>query len=1134
MKKNCIGGRGIPNLQLRLFSKFFLLMKVTFLLTLLTTLQVSANLYSQSSKVTLQIKEKSLTEVIKTIEEQSSYRFFYSDNYRELDEKVSISVTNKNIDEVLTDLLKEKALDFRILDNDVIVIAPVKAFQQQKITGTVTDAKTGEPLPGVTIILEGTTKGATTDANGNFSLEVAQSDAVLAFSYVGYIPEKITVQGQSVLNVKLVADIKVLNEVIVVGYGTQKKESVIGSITQTSGKVLERAGGVSSLGAALTGNLPGVTTLTTTGKPGEEDPQIIIRGISSWNNSSPLVLVDGIERAINSVDINSVESLSVLKDASATAVFGVRGANGVILITTKRGVEGKAKIDVGFSAAMKYPSKLPGKMDSYDALEVKNRAIEYELNQQPGSWTYMRSQSFIDMYRNQTTQEQRERYPNIDWQDLEFKDFAMSYNANVNITGGTKFVKYFTAVDFLNEGDIVKLLNNNKGYKSGYGYNRINTRANLDFQLTKSTKFLVNLSGSYGRKRAPRNVITEGYMWAGAYNTPPDIYYPQYSDGAWGYCIPNQVQGANSALNLANGGIENKTTTRIATDFTLNQDLAKLLKGLSAKISVSLDNSFLENARGIWDTSEKKEKYIDPVTGVTTFRNAPDGTTNFDFYPANTWNIEGGTMDNGQTYRNVNYQAQLFYGASFGVHNITAMGNVSRQQIATGGALPTYREDWVFRTTYNYKEKYFAEYNGAYNGSEKFAKENRFAFFSSGAIGWLISGEQFMKSLTFIDMLKLRASYGQIGDDNVSGRWLYQDQWSNSTTQSNMTTTINEASYYKWYTQSQIGNPSIAWEKVTKKNLGLDFSFFNKIIAGNVDVFNDYRTNIILDGASRSVPSYLGFTPPKVNGGIAEVKGYEVELRFNKEFSKDLRLWANVSMTHSVDKVINKDDPELYPEYLKRAGYPNNQSKSMISKGFYNTWDDVYGSTAFDNNDTKIPGNYRILDFDCDGVINGDKDRVRYGYPTNPQNTYNATIGVDWKGFSAFVQFYGVNNVSRYQSVQSFGLPYFNNVYNEGTYWSKDNPNADSPMPRVNSTLNGNSEGTRYMYDGSYIRLKNAEIAYTFSAKLLRAIRIQSLRVYINGNNLFLWTHTPDDREVNGNTAYPTVRRFNLGLKLTL
>jgi len=1003
--------------------------------------------------------------------------------------------------------------------------------QSVQVKGMVID-ESGSPMAGVNVVIQGTISGTITDANGNYQIS-AEPKLVLSFSFIGYINQNVKIGDQKVINIKLFPKDTQMDEVVIVGYGQQKKQSVVGSITQTSGKVLERAGGVSSLGATLTGNLPGVTTLQATGKPGEEDPQIIIRGISSWNNSSPLILVDGIERVMNSVDINSVESISVLKDASATAVYGVRGANGVILITTKRGVEGKAKIDVGFSSTMKYPSKLPGKMDAYDALQLKNKVIEYELNQQPGSWIYMRSQSFIDNYRNQTTQEQRERYPNIDWQELLFKDYALSYNANVNVSGGTKFVKYFAAVDFLNEGDIVKLPNNGKGYESGYAYNRVNTRANLDFQLTKSTKFMINLSGSYGRKQAPRNVITESYMWAGAYNTPPDLFYPLYSDGSWGYCILNQVQGVNSALNLATGGVEKKTTTRIATDFTLNQDLGSLLKGLSAKVTVSVDNSFLETKRGVYDTSEEQQKYIDPVTGVTTYKNAPDALTNFDFYQINSWNTEAGSMDNDETYRNLNYQAQLLYGARFGVHNVTAMGNVARQQTASGGDLPSFREDWVFRSTYGYKDKYFAEYNGAYNGSEKFAKENRFAFFSSGALGWMVTEEKFMKSLTFLDMLKLRVSYGQIGDDNVSGRWLYQDQWSNSTSKSYLTTTFKETAPYSWHTQTQIGNPSIAWEKVTKKNIGADFSVFKDLFSGSIDVFNDYRSNIILDGASRAVPSYLGFTAPAVNVGSVEVNGYELELRFNKQISKNMRLWANASMTHSVDKIICKDDPELYPEYLKSSGYANNQVTSTISKGFYNTWDELYGSTAFESNDTKIPGNYSILDFDCDGVINSE-DKVRYGYSTNPQNTYNATVGVEWKGFSAFVQFYGVNNVSRYQSVQSFGLPYFNNAYSEGTYWSKDNTDADSPMPKLNNTLNSYSEGTRYVYDGSYVRLKNAEIAYKFTLKLTKAIGIQSLRIYANGNNLFLWAHTPNDREVNGSTAYPTVRRFNLGLKLTL
>jgi TonB-linked SusC/RagA family outer membrane protein len=1019
------------------------------------------------------------------------------------------------------------------------------------IKGRIVDEK-GEPLIGATVKIKGLNiSGALTNANGQFSLNMPEDRQVIMISYIGYETQEVNIKGKASVTVVMKDNSTQMGEVVIVGFGQQKKASVVGSIAQTTGKVLERAGGVSSVGAALTGNLPGVTTLQSSSKPGEEDPQIIIRGISSWNNSNPLVLVDGIERAMSSVDINSVETISVLKDASATAVYGVRGANGVILINTKRGAEGKAKIEVGFSSTMKNPSKLPGKYDAYDALEIKNRIVEYELNSVPNGWSYIRPQSFIAMYRNQTTQDQRERYPNIDWQKIMFKDFAMSYNANVNVTGGTKNVKYFAAMDYQHEGDIVNITPNGRGYSSGYAYDRVNTRANLDFDITKSTKFKVNLFGSYGSKKSPYTTSSEGYLWAGAYGLPADVYYPRYSDGSWGYLPASQVNAPNSLAAMSMSGYQQVATTRLTTDFALNQDLGMFLKGLSAKITISLDNTFQEtastgynnNTRGINDAGNNyQQKYIDPLTGAVTVMNTNDATTNFDYYQSILWTAQGGSLDNSQTARNANYQAQILYGARFGDHNVTAMGNVQRNEYAISNNLTSYREDWVFRGTYNFKEKYFLEMNGAYNGSDKFAPANRFGFFSSGALGWMLSEEKFMKSLTFLDMLKLRTSYGQIGDDGTtSARWLYMDQWTNGTTQSELTGTYNannnELSPYQWHTQTQIGNSNIGWEKVTKKNIGADFSFFNNLIAGNVDFFNDHRTNIIMAGSSRAIPPYLGFSAPSANVGEASVHGYELELRFSKMLSKNVRLWANVNMTHAVDKVINKDDPALLAAYLKKAGFSNNQVTSTISHGYYNTWDELYGSTAFDVSDAKIPGNYRIVDFNADGVINSTTDKAPYGYPTNPQNTYNTTIGVDWKGFSAFIQFYGVNNVSRYVGVTSFGLNYMDVAYQEGSYWSKNNKTADSPNPRVNNTsLNDASWGTRYMYDGSYIRLKNAEVSYTFDSKAVKSIGLQSVRIFLNGNNLFLWTKTPDDREVNNynGNSYPNMKRFNLGLKVTL
>ena len=611
------------------------------------------------------------------------------------------------------------------------------AFAQKgpTVKGIIFDSN-GETIIGASIVVKGNTSiGTISDLDGQFSLNVPSSNSVLVVSFVGMKSKEVKATPNTLMRITLEDDTKQLDEVVVVGYGQQKKASVVGAITQTTGKVLERAAGVSDIGAALTGNLPGVVTMTGSGMPGDEEPKITIRGASSWNdNEAPLILVDGIERPMSSVDINSVQSVSVLKDASATAVYGVKGANGVILITTKRGAEGSAKIDIGFNATLKSPSKLPNKYDSYDALILRNTAIEHELALRPDSWEYVRPQSFIDNYRNQTTLEQRERYPNVDWQKALFKDNTMSYRANMSISGGTNFVKYFASAEYVNEGDLFKIYDNGRGYNSGYGYNRLNVRSNLDFNLTKTTVLKVNLAGSNGIRKAPWQNTGQsewqiGQQWSGAYNIAPDVFLPQYSDGSWGM-YPLVSNTTNSAENISLGGTMRLTTTRINTDFTLEQDLKFITPGLSARATISWDNEFVENNRGINDLyNDAQRKWIDPDTGQARYEQSYDTNNGFDWHQGVNWSTAPGEVDNRQTVRNLYYQAQLNWVRSFGKHNLTAMGLFSRQENARGSVMPAYREDWAFRTTYNWADRYFVEYNGAYNGSEKFSPKNRFAFF---------------------------------------------------------------------------------------------------------------------------------------------------------------------------------------------------------------------------------------------------------------------------------------------------------------------------------------------------------------------------------------------------------------------
>ena len=1019
----------------------------------------------------------------------------------------------------------------------------VYSQNMKSVSGIVLD-ENREPVPGATVVVKGsTTYGTVTDMDGRFSFDIPEDENVIVVSFIGMQRQEVDVSSQTNVRVMLESESVELDDIVVVGYGQQKKKSVVGSIVQTDSKTLERTGGVTSLGQALTGNLPGVVTMTTSGKPGEEDPDIVIRGVSTWNNSEPLVLVDGVERPISGIDINSVENISVLKDASATAVYGVRGANGVILITTKRGKEGKANVNVNLSTTLKTYSKLPELMDSYDALMLRNRVIENELGYAPAQWVNYKPQNIIDKYRWPANLEEFERYPNVDWVDTMLKDVATSYNGNVNVSGGSPFVKYFTSLDYTHEGDIYKSFDNNRGYETGFGYNRVNVRSNLDFSLTKSTTLSVNLSGSHAVTKGTNFFEYENLVWAAFYGIAPDMFRPIYSDGTFGYYHPNPSQATtNSVEDLSVNGVGYTTDDRLNTDFTLKQDLGFLLDGLSVHGKLVFDNSFTEINRGINDRDDWEDnphKWIDPETGKEYTDVTVDGNNKFDYQNNIAWTTTAGSVNNGATYRRLDYSFQLNYNNSFGDHNLGVMGNFGREEFATGSELPYFRENWVFRTTYDYAQRYMLEYNGAYNGSAKFSPEYRFGFFQSGALGWMFSEEPLIKNLNlnWLDMLKFRGSYGQIGDDNVDGRWLYMDTWENGGAFNQGLTGIDPAdSPYEWYYQSQVGNPNVHWEVATKMDIAAEFALFNGVISGTVDYFSEKRSDILLRGGDRAVPSYFGTTAPTANLGEVETSGYEVELRWNKVINPDLRLWGNAVYTHASSKIIEADDPELMPDYQKDAGKPIGQTTAHVDYGYYNNWDELYGSTSHDEkDDARIPGNYIILDYDADGVISSF-DQIPYGFTGVPENTVSSQFGVDFKGWSCFVQFYGVNNVTRYVGLQSLG-GIKNTAFEEGSYWSKDNTDADVPLPRWGTIPSRYTAATRYLFDGSYLRLKYAELSYTFDKQpWLKSVGLTRLKVFANGNNLFLWTDMPDDRESNtgGNTAYPTQKRFNFGVRISL
>ena len=1034
--------------------------------------------------------------------------------------------------------------------------------QKVDIKGTVVDTN-GEALIGASVVVKGNTSvGTITDFDGNFSLSVPSESTVIVVSYVGMDSRELKVGKQRNFNISL-SDNTQLTEVVVVGFGQQKKASVVGAITQTTGEVLERSAGIGSVSAALTGNVPGVATIASTGQPGEEDPRIYIRGAAAWNtDAQPLILVDGVEREIKSVDVTSVATVSVLKDASATAVYGVKGANGVILITTKRGVEGKAKIDVGFNATLKAVSKLPRKYDSYDGYMYRNQAIEHELAiGGDASWAYYRPQTFIENFRNQDYRvkpnygadgtylgeySQAERYANIDWQDEMFESTAFSYNTNLNISGGTQFVKYFVAFDFQNEGDMTKIWDNHQGYTGGYAYNRLNVRSNLDFQITKTTQFKVNLAGSNAQQKTPRyyygnnGEFFQQQKWAGAYGMAPNLFPVQFSDGSWGY-YPLVSNIENSPASVATSGYELKTITRVFTDFALEQKLDFITKGLVARGTISWDNQFNESDRGISDLHTTKKAYMLPEVGQMLWENEINATTGFDFYESRDWSTVAGTVN--QTYRATEMSLQLFWGRQFGDHNVTLMGNWKRRIQAGNADLEDRREDWVFRSTYDYKSRYFAEVNGAYNGSQKFSPDNRFVFFASGALGWMISEEKFMKKLKdkkIIDMFKIRGSIGEIGDDAGGARWAYLTTWEVTNNGNGFNMGLDgSASPFIGYKEAVIANPDLRWATVVKKNIGFDYAILGGMFAGSFDYFRDDRKDIFISGSNRSVPSYYGAaTNPDINKGKMKNHGFEFEVRFNKVLNNGMRFWANANYTYAHNEIIEKDDPALIPAYRKAQGYSQGQYISFIDNGFIGTYDELYSTPAREKDDSQVLiGDHYIVDFNGDGVVDETNDQAPYGYTGTPEHTYNATIGWEWKGWSCFAQLYGATGVTR-----DVGLHSFNNklltVYDNGVWWNPVDRGGEVVVPRFTTQVSYN-DGTQYLYDGSYFRLKNVEIAYTWTKGWIKKLGFTSLKLYVNGNNLFLITKMPDDRESNygfsgGGGAYPTVRRYNFGIKLNI
>jgi len=1035
------------------------------------------------------------------------------------------------------------------------VLMEIENSQQISVKGVVKDAVTGELLPGVTVVLKGTTTGTTTDIDGNFMINIGEKQATLVFSFIGYTTQEMQVESGSTIIISLQTDVIKLEDVVVVGYGIQKKESVVGAITQATGDDLMTNMRGADLTNALTGTLPGVITVQSNGIPGgsgTDNPatQIFIRGQKTWNNSQPLILVDGIEREMNDVDPYTIKSISVLKDASATAVFGVKGANGVILITTNRGVEGRPKLSLNMSTTGKTVSRIATPLGSYDALQLRNYAIINQVAYSPSTWQYMVPTQLLEFYRDQTYPDY---LPDVNWQEESLKKYTFDKNVNLSISGGTKFVKYFGALSYINEGDILNIKDYGQGYSPNFEYNRVNFRSNLDFKVTKTTIFSVNLSGFSSVQQRPRQGLVDE-EWFSLYRYPPDIIPVVYSDGVWGeYNLDERF--SNRLIDANFTGYSQTKTTEVNTDFQLLQELDFITKGLSAKAKLSYDIRGITDGPNLVDNGIQA-KYIakeimneiepgmtqDEIKAIeakyTTWLYPPNyaNPSGFDFV-ANPYTYSAEVAQPNRVFRSLNYELSLNYNREFKKHNVGGLFLMSRNERATGSIFPNYREDWVGRATYSYDNRYLLEFNGAYNGSEKFAKENRFGFFPSMAVGWVVSKESFFEPVTYIiNNLKLRFSNGKVGSDAGIERWLYEGSWIVTNQTAKFGSPYEQASIYEQRREGVIPNPDIQWETAEKSNIGIETSFFNDMFKVIFDYYWEDRTNIFVSANQRVFPDYFGAPPVAGNIGHVKTSGWEIETDFTKTLSGGLRLLAGLSWAYSNDLVIEKSDPELAPDYQKEAGYPIGQPRKLVPSSIISNWNDIYSGVLEQSNSFMLPGQARYIDYNSDGFINQD-DIIPYGYPSRPQFTYMPKIGFEYKGWSLNVNFYGAYNLQEQNVELTMGPFQFDKSlvwqFHKDLAWSPELGNTDNAIiPALRFATDGRKQF--YYVSRGQFRLKAANLAYTVKGKVAKSMGLSGMRLYLNGENLFLWSDmlTDADSDAAASRGYPIQKRLTFGINV--
>ena len=1113
----------------------------------------SYNNYSQFKTLSVSMSNSTLREVLKTIEKSSQFVFFYLDDAVNLERKVSIDSKNKNIEEILSELFEGTSCTYRISDRQIFISgkAPASTEQQQnkrKISGRVTDIK-GEPLIGVNVTVDGDANGSITNMDGLYEIFVTKKSVVLKFTYIGFKTSEIrTNASTNIYDVTLEEQVNELEETVIVGYGTQRKISNIGA--QSSMKMEDIKTPSASLTTTLAGRLAGVVAVQRTGEPGKDAADIWIRGISTPNTSSPLVLVDGVERSFNDIDPEDIESLTTLKDASATAVYGVRGANGVILIKTKPGKVGKPTVSADYYESFTRFTKM---VDLADGITYMNAANEAMRNDG------IATKYTEDQIRNTIAGKDPYLYPNVDWLKEIFNDWGHNRRVNVNVRGGSEKVAYYASVSYFNETGMTVTDKNINTYDSKMKYSRYNFTTNLNIDVTPTTKVEIGAQGYLGEGNYP--AISSADLYNAAMSISPVEYPKMFFVNGEAY-----VPGTSTNNNFNNPysqatrrGYDNLTKNQIYSNLRVTQNLDMLTKGLKLTAMYAFD--VYNEIHVHQDRAESTYNFLDTsvpydMNGQPILQRIYEGS--------NVLSYKQETSGNKKTY----LEASLNYDRTFNDdHRVSALFLFNQQSKllypkgTLEDAIPYRMMGIAGRATYSWKDRYFAEFNIGYNGAENFSPKHRFGTFPAFGVGWVVSNEKFWQPLSkAVSFLKIRYTDGKVGNSEVSDRrFMYLDQMKEN----------GDYGYKfgpngtKWAGYETVNMAvDLIWEESRKQDLGIDLKLFNDDLSIVFDLFKERRENILLK-REHSMPSFLGYntSAPYGNIGIIENKGFDGTIEYNKRINKDWVIALRGNVTFNKDKWIQGELPEQKYEWMNQYGRNINGAKGYVAEGLFTQaeiddmarWESLSAANKAitpkpfaSQFGTVKAGDIKYKDLDNDGQIDA-YDQTYISRGDVPTTVYGFGFTVGWKDLSVGMMFQGVAGAERVlngSSINPFnGGGGSGNLYsNIDDRWTEENPDQNAFYPRLSygsettSSINNFQKSTWWVRNMNFLRLKTLQLSYNLPKPWVNKVHLKNAAVYVMGTNLFtlsrfkLWD--PELNTDNG-ASYPNTTSYSVGINFT-